>query len=152
MSLITHFSLFVWVFFSHSSEISNQIIFSVQFDAEFRRFSLDPQKASGFEDFEKLIGTVHRIQSIPFVLTYTDLHGDLLPINNDDNFQRAVITAKPILRVFVQRKGTWTMLVPRPPGSLIPGLLYVPSNRVFYLSLARELREQEGKTKGVSGQ
>lgn len=42
---------------------------------------------------------------MPFTTWYTDMHGDLLPINNDDNFLRAVTTARPLLRVFVQRKG-----------------------------------------------
>lgn len=30
---------------------------------------------------------------------------DLLPINNDDNYGRAISTARPVLRVIVQRKG-----------------------------------------------
>jgi len=40
------------------------------------------------------------------VLSYTDpKDGDLLPINNDDNLGRAVLTAKPLLRIIIQRKG-----------------------------------------------
>ena len=89
----------------------NSSFLSFQFDAEFRRFAVDPQQAHRFGDFYKTIESVHRIHDIPFLLTYTDLHGDLLPINNDDNFVRAVTTAKPILRVFVQRKGKVALIL-----------------------------------------
>lgn len=41
------------------------------------------------------------------LLSYIDPQdNDLLPINNDDNFGRALKTAKPLLRLIVQRKGT----------------------------------------------
>ena len=33
------------------------------------------------------------------------MHGDLLPINNDDNYHKAISTASPLLRLFLQRKG-----------------------------------------------
>lgn len=36
---------------------------------------------------------------------YADIHGDLLPINNDDNYHKAVSTANPLLRIFIQKKG-----------------------------------------------
>lgn len=40
------------------------------------------------------------------MLSYTDpKDGDLLPINNDDNLGRAVINARPLLRIIIQRKG-----------------------------------------------
>ncbi len=46
------------------------------------------------------------MKSCPFLISYTDpKDGDLLPINNDDNFARALHTAAPLLRVFLQRKG-----------------------------------------------
>lgn len=48
---------------------------------------------------------MHRLDNTPFTTWYTDVHGDLLPINNDDNLQVALTTAKPLLRLFVQRKG-----------------------------------------------
>lgn len=42
------------------------------------------------------------------LLSYIDpLDNDLLPINNDDNFGRALKTAKPLLRLIVQRKGKY---------------------------------------------
>ena len=35
---------------------------------------------------------------------YADIHGDLLPINNDDNSHKAVSTTNPLLRIFIQKK------------------------------------------------
>lgn len=46
------------------------------------------------------------MKNLQFLISYIDPRdNDLLPINNDDNFGRAISTAKPILRVIVQRKG-----------------------------------------------
>ena len=40
------------------------------------------------------------------MIFYTDpTHGDLLPINNDENLAKAISLAKPLLRLFLQRKG-----------------------------------------------
>lgn len=59
-----------------------------------------------FDDFYQMIERFHGLAEVPFTLCYTDpLHGDVLPINNDENFARAVVNAKPMLRIFVQRKG-----------------------------------------------
>lgn len=42
-----------------------------------------------------------------FLISYVDPRdNDLLPINNDDNFGRAISTARPLLRIILQRKGT----------------------------------------------
>ncbi|KAK3086201.1 hypothetical protein FSP39_015131 [Pinctada imbricata] len=79
--------------------------YKTPFDAEFRRFSVDKEKLVLFTDFEKLLGQLHSVSDGEFVVTYTDTQGDLLPINNDDNYQKALTTAKPLLRVMVQRKG-----------------------------------------------
>lgn len=41
-----------------------------------------------------------------FLIWYTDpTDGDLLPINNDNNLARALLAAKSLLRIFIQRKG-----------------------------------------------
>ena len=77
----------------------------MQFDAEFRRFPLDKAELKDYEEFHKRVQTIHKLQNTPVTLWYTDMHGDLLPINNDDNFLRAVTTARPLLRLFVQRMG-----------------------------------------------
>ena len=76
-----------------------------QFDAEFRRFAVNKGNATKYEEFYGLLEKVHHIHNIPFVIGYTDSDGDLLPINNDDNFLKALTTARPILRLIIQRKG-----------------------------------------------
>ncbi|XDV34564.1 hypothetical protein PO909_004715 [Leuciscus waleckii] len=50
--------------------------------------------------------TIHRIANMEVMIGYADVHGDLLPINNDENFCKAVTTAHPLLRLFIQRQGT----------------------------------------------
>ncbi|KAK2492567.1 hypothetical protein MC885_001529 [Smutsia gigantea] len=77
-----------------------------KFGAEFRRFSLDRQKPGKFEDFYKLVVHTHHIANTEVTIGYADVHGDLLPINNDDNFCKAVSSANPLLRVFIQKRGT----------------------------------------------
>jgi len=77
-----------------------------KFDAEIRRFSVQRESLGKFDDFYQMIERFHGLAEVPFTLCYTDpLHGDVLPINNDENFARAVVNAKPMLRLFVQRKG-----------------------------------------------
>uniref|UniRef100_A0A9L0TAR7 Par-6 family cell polarity regulator gamma n=2 Tax=Equus TaxID=9789 RepID=A0A9L0TAR7_HORSE len=76
-----------------------------KFGAEFRRFSLDRQKPGKFEDFYKLVVHTHHISNTEVTIGYADVHGDLLPINNDDNFCKAVSSANPLLRVFIQKRG-----------------------------------------------
>lgn len=80
--------------------------FVLQYGAEFRRFSVDRLKPGKFEEFYKLIMTIHRIANMEVMIGYADVHGDLLPINNDENFGKAVSTAHPLLRIFIQRQGT----------------------------------------------
>uniref|UniRef100_A0ABI7VT77 Par-6 family cell polarity regulator gamma n=1 Tax=Felis catus TaxID=9685 RepID=A0ABI7VT77_FELCA len=76
-----------------------------KFGAEFRRFSLDRQKPGKFEDFYNLVVHTHHISNTDVTIGYADVHGDLLPINNDDNFCKAVSSANPLLRVFIQKRG-----------------------------------------------
>uniref|UniRef100_G1NTU6 Par-6 family cell polarity regulator gamma n=1 Tax=Myotis lucifugus TaxID=59463 RepID=G1NTU6_MYOLU len=75
-----------------------------RFGAEFRRFSLDRQKPGKFEDFYQLVVHTHHIANTEVTIGYADVHGDLLPINNDDNFCKAVSSANPLLRVFIQKR------------------------------------------------
>ncbi|XP_037661607.1 partitioning defective 6 homolog gamma [Choloepus didactylus] len=75
-----------------------------KFGAEFRRFSLDRHKPGKFEDFYKLMVHTHHISNAEVTIGYADVHGDLLPINNDDNFSKAVSSASPLLRVFIQKR------------------------------------------------
>ncbi|XP_054716621.1 partitioning defective 6 homolog gamma-like [Uloborus diversus] len=76
-------------------------------EAEFRRFSLDRSEITTFEEFYNLIEKFHKLNEVSFTISYTDpVHGDLLPINNDDNFARAINSSWPwLLRLIVQKKG-----------------------------------------------
>lgn len=59
-----------------------------------------------YEEFRVLLEQLHALGEEPFLVSYTDPRdGDLLPINNDDNFGRALRSARPLLRVIIQRKG-----------------------------------------------
>lgn len=79
-----------------------------QFDAEFRRFSLERNSPLKFEEFRALIERLHRLKDITFLVSYIDPSDqDLLPINNDDNLRRALVNAKPLLRIIIQRKGEY---------------------------------------------
>ena len=78
----------------------------LQFEAEFRRFSLHRSDIKSLEEFHKTIEHFHKLFNVSFTLFYIDpLHGDLLPISNDINFKLAISSAKPLLRLVVQRKG-----------------------------------------------
>ncbi|XP_030645163.1 par-6 family cell polarity regulator gamma b [Chanos chanos] len=82
----------------------NAVEVKSKYGAEFRRFSVDRVKPGKFEEFYKLIVHIHRIANMEVMIGYADVHGDLLPINNDDNFCKAVSTAHPLLRIFIQRQ------------------------------------------------
>ncbi|CAL9697001.1 unnamed protein product [Knipowitschia caucasica] len=75
-----------------------------KFDAEYRRFALKRDGPGGFQEFYRLLQTIHRIPGVDVILGYADVHGDLLPINNDDNFQKAVSSANPLLRIIITKK------------------------------------------------
>ncbi|XP_030367054.1 partitioning defective 6 homolog beta-like [Strigops habroptila] len=75
-----------------------------KFDAEFRRFAMKRSGTGSFQDFYCLLQMVHQIPRVDVLLGYTDVHGDLLPINNDDNYHKALSSANPLLRVIIQKK------------------------------------------------
>ncbi|KAM4622892.1 partitioning defective 6 homolog beta [Discoglossus pictus] len=75
-----------------------------KFGAEFRRFALERSKPGKFEEFYGLLQHVHKIPNMDVLVGYADIHGDLLPINNDDNYHKAITTANPLLRIFLQKK------------------------------------------------
>lgn len=83
----------------------NCIVHLLQFEAEYRRFALKRNGPGGFREFYRLLQTIHRIPGIDVLLGYADVHGDLLPINNDDNFYKAVSSANPLLRLIITKKG-----------------------------------------------
>lgn len=78
----------------------------LQFDAEFRRWSLKRSEQHSFDEFQSLLERLHKLDRSQLLVSYIDPRdNDLLPINNDDNFGRALTTARPLLRVIIQRKG-----------------------------------------------
>lgn len=79
----------------------------LQFDAEFRRWSIKRSETTHtFNDFYSSIERLHKISGLAFLISYIDPRdNDLLPINNDDNFNRALTTARPLLRLIIQKKG-----------------------------------------------
>lgn len=88
-----------------------------KFEAEYRRFALKKKGAGGFQEFYQLLLTIHRIPGVDVLLGYADIHGDLLPINNDDNFHKALSSANPLLRIIIQKRDVDDS-VPFPTGSL----------------------------------
>ncbi|XP_004584012.1 partitioning defective 6 homolog alpha isoform X2 [Ochotona princeps] len=75
-----------------------------KFDAEFRRFALPRASVSCFQEFSRLLRTVHQIPGLDVLLGYTDAHGDLLPLTNDDSLHRALASGPPPLRLLVQKR------------------------------------------------
>nr|CAG4644957.1 EOG090X09SP [Leptodora kindtii] len=77
-----------------------------KFEAEFRRFHLRKEMLPNYEDFRQMLERLHGLQIDQTFIRYTDPNdGDLLPINNDDNFARAIQAARPLLRIHIQRRG-----------------------------------------------
>ncbi|KAM9192422.1 partitioning defective 6 homolog alpha isoform 2-T2 [Dugong dugon] len=75
-----------------------------KFDAEFRRFALPRASVSGFQEFSRLLRAMHQIPGLDVLLGYTDAHGDLLPLTNDDSLHRALASGPPPLRLLVQKR------------------------------------------------
>jgi len=112
---------------AHSSSGSGQALqlnmvveVKSKFEAEFRRFSVQIHDHDTFESFYDLLGNIHLLKSssasssdkqqqqphIPFNIFYIDpKDNDLLPINNTDNYLRAMKNAKPLLKLVIQRQG-----------------------------------------------
>ncbi|XP_055592564.1 partitioning defective 6 homolog beta [Uranotaenia lowii] len=85
---------------------SDHIEIKSKFDAEFRRWSIKRSEPQNFNDFQSLVEKLHKLDRGQILVSYVDPRdNDLLPINNDDNFGRALTTARPLLRVIIQRKG-----------------------------------------------
>jgi partitioning defective protein 6 len=59
-----------------------------------------------YEEFGMLLAQRHALgEDFNFSIWHADTDGDLLPINNDNNLARALLTARCLLRIFIQRKG-----------------------------------------------
>uniref|UniRef100_T1DNC7 Putative par-6 n=1 Tax=Anopheles aquasalis TaxID=42839 RepID=T1DNC7_ANOAQ len=91
---------------AHPKLDSDRVEIKSKFDAEFRRWSVKRSEQHSFEVFQSLIERLHRLDRSQLLVSYIDPRdNDLLPINNDDNFGRALTTARPLLRVIIQKKG-----------------------------------------------
>ncbi|XP_057291115.1 partitioning defective 6 homolog gamma-like [Hydractinia symbiolongicarpus] len=94
---------------SHRKKVQAQVDLSLievksKFEAEFRRFSLKRDQLENFTDFYDLLEQTHNLEKMVFSIYYRHpQHGDLLPINNTENFMHALGTAVPLLRLFIQR-------------------------------------------------
>ncbi|XP_052434768.1 partitioning defective 6 homolog gamma [Carassius gibelio] len=73
-----------------------------KYGAEFRRFSLDRCEPGRYKDFHRLIVRLHHLWQMDVLIGYADVQGELLPINNDDNFCKAVTSTQSLLRIFIQ--------------------------------------------------
>ncbi|XP_014209862.1 partitioning defective protein 6 [Copidosoma floridanum] len=78
-----------------------------KFDADIIRFSINRNESTSYDNFRNLLAERHDIgPDFSFNIYYTDpTDGDLLPINNDNNLARALVAAKPLLRILIQRQG-----------------------------------------------
>lgn len=95
---------------SGSAPLGALIQVKSKFLAEFRRFHVDPEQ-DRFEDLFHRIESLHQIHHFDFIITYTDpIHGDLLPINNDENFAKAKKSSvTTILRLYIHKKDTFSV-------------------------------------------
>lgn len=134
-----------------SNRTLNAVEVKSKFGAEFRRFSLDRSKPGRFDEFYGLLQHVHRIPNVDLLVGYADVHGDLLPINNDDNYHKAISVAAPLLRLFLQRKeeadysafGTDTVTRKKTPAALAAVLLRPDTNKKkppIIISLPKDFR------------
>lgn len=134
-----------------SSRTLSAVEVKSKFGAEFRRFSLDRSKPGRFDEFYGLLQHVHRIPNVDLLVGYADVHGDLLPINNDDNYHKAISTAAPLLRLFLQRKeeadysafGIDSLTRKKSPAALAAVLLRPDANRKkppVIISLPKDFR------------
>lgn len=92
---------------NHQQQQQSNMMLEVKskYDAEFRRFGLNRQSMSKFDEFYQLIERLHGLNGIQFIICYTDKDGDLLPINNDNNLGRVLNVTPGLLRLIIQRKG-----------------------------------------------
>lgn len=76
-----------------------------KFDSEWRRFSIPLSAGVTYDGFRSLVEKLHHLESVQFTLCYNSVSGDLLPITNDDNLRKSFESARPLLRLLIQRRG-----------------------------------------------
>ncbi len=70
------------------------------------------------------------------LIGYADVQGELLPINNDDNFCKAVTSTQSLLRIFIQLQGIREKILSINTVSLIStvvDVLLFNSNIIMYV-------------------
>lgn len=67
---------------------------------------MDRCEPGRYKDFYRLIVRLHHLWQMDVHIGYADVQGELLPINNDDNFCKAVTSTQYLLRIFIQLQGT----------------------------------------------
>ncbi|XP_012272233.1 partitioning defective 6 homolog gamma isoform X2 [Orussus abietinus] len=87
---------------SHHTD-ADFIRIKTKFHEDIIRFSMKRNEPASYEEFRNCLAEKHDIRSNSnFLIWYTDpMNGDLLPINNENNFARAQMTAKSLLRIFI---------------------------------------------------
>ncbi|KAL6729322.1 hypothetical protein Aduo_000390 [Ancylostoma duodenale] len=92
---------------SHIPSMPSLLQVKSKFDSEWRRFSLTPSspEVHSYDSFRGLVEKLHHLENVPFTLCYNAACGDLLPITNDENLRKSFESARPVLRLLIQRKG-----------------------------------------------
>ncbi|CAD6193228.1 unnamed protein product [Caenorhabditis auriculariae] len=99
---------------SSSSSLEERLIsVKSKFGADYRRFCISiggGRSLPTFEDFQKSLHDVHKLtenQRTTTLLTYVSLDGTVLPLNNNENFRKAMLDGATSrqLRVAIGNKG-----------------------------------------------
>uniref|UniRef100_A0A1I7TBK1 PAR6 n=1 Tax=Caenorhabditis tropicalis TaxID=1561998 RepID=A0A1I7TBK1_9PELO len=94
--------------FHHNHQNPSTLQVKSKFDSEWRRFSIPLNNNGGnvsYDGFRSLVEKLHHLESVQFTLCYNSISGDLLPITNDDNLRKSFESARPLLRLLIQRRG-----------------------------------------------
>ncbi|XP_076297141.1 partitioning defective protein 6 isoform X2 [Lasioglossum baleicum] len=90
----------------HHQVDSSIVAVKSKFDSDCIRFSINRNEPITYDDFRKSLAERHDIgPDLSFLIRYKDPtdDGEELPINNDNNLARALVTAKPLLRIIILR-------------------------------------------------
>lgn len=111
-----------------------------KFNSEFRRWSLNQTEITNFDEFQRLIGYLHNLPINEFSIFYVDsLDNYLLPINNDDNYGRAITKSKSLLNIEIHRSNELPACTVK-PRNLINSILGC-TPRTLAISNPRNFRQ-----------
>lgn len=98
-----------------------------KFNSEFRRWSITLNKITNFGEFQRLAGYLHNLPINEFSISYVDpLDNYLLPINNDDNYGRAITKSKSLLNIIIHRSDELPACTVKPRNLINSILGYTP--------------------------